>query len=119
MNLLKAAERQCVILIKNRVPTPAGGEVNTWTDGEEFTNRPALDTSIEAKKAEKMDVNSVYSGLIDADVSLHYGDIFRDTASGATFRVTSRPEESQAPFCASPMLAGKKYFTAERVELPK
>lgn len=118
MSLLKAAERNCVILIKNRVTTPAGGEAVTWTDGEEFTNRPALDTSLEAKKAEKMGVNSAYSGMVDADVPLHYGDIFRDVASGATFRVTSRPEEKQAPPCASPLLRGKMSFTAERVELP-
>ena len=118
MSLLKARERQCVILIENRVPDRAGGETVTWTEGEEFANRPALDTSMEARKAEKLGVSSVYSGMIDADVPLRYGDIFRDTVSGATFRVTSRPEENQAPLCASPMLRGKMYFTAERVELP-
>lgn len=119
MSLLKAAERQCVILTRNRVSTPAGGEVDKWEDGEEFTNRPVLNTSIEAEKAEKMDVNGVYSGLIDADIPLHYGDIFREIASGETFRVTSRPEDNQVPPRASPLLAGKKYFTAERVGLPK
>ena len=119
MDLLTAAERKCVILVKHSARTPAGSEVITWTDGAEFVNRPALNTSVEAMKAEKLGVKSVYSGLIDAGVPLHYGDIFRDTVSGATFRVTSHPEEKQAPFCASPAFAGKKYFTAERMELPK
>lgn len=118
MSLLKEAERKCVVMIKNRVTTPAGGEAVTWTDGETFVNRPATDTSMEALKAEKLGVSSVYSGLIDGDVPLHYNDIFRDIDSGATFRVTSRPEENQAPLCASPMLRGKMYFTAERAELP-
>ena len=119
MDLLTAAERNCVVLVKHSARTPAGSEVTTWTDGKEFTNHPALNMSVEAMKAEKLSVKSVYSGLIDADVPLHYGDIFRDTVSGATFRVTSRPEEKQAPSCASPAFAGKKYFTAERVELSK
>lgn len=118
MSLLKARERQCVILVENRVSDKAGGETVTWTEGETFVNRPALDTSKETRKAEKLGDSGAYSGMIDAEVGLHYGDIFRDTVSGETFRVTSRPEDKQAPSCASPLLRGKKSFTAERVELP-
>ena len=118
MDLLTAAERKCVILRENKTPDGEGGDSVTWTDGVEFINRPAPNTSTEARKAEKAELNSTCSGLIDADVTLHYGDIFRDTTSGATFRVTSRPKEKQAPSCVSPLLRGKKYFTAERIELP-
>ena len=110
MNLLKAAERKCVILQRQRIPTPAGSEVSNWTDGAEFVNRPALNFSKEGRKAEKPEPDGEYKGLIDADVALHYGDIFRDTVSGETFRVTSRPEDKQAPPCASPLLRGKKYL---------
>lgn len=41
--------------------------------------------------------------------------MYKDVTTGAYFRVTSRPEEKQAPASASPMLNGLKSFTAERL----
>lgn len=119
MGLLKEAERKCVILTPVTVKDGAGGEAVDWQEGAEFVNCPMLNDSKEARTAEKLKPVGEYSGLVDADAPLSYGTVFRDTVSGDAFRVTSNPEDNQAPFCASPMLAGKKYFTAEKVELPK
>lgn len=115
MSLLEAFARPCVLLEKRRTPDGAGGYNVEWTDGAEFSNYQALDTSMEARRAEKEGVTSVYSALVNMSVPIEYGDYFRDTSTGETYRVTSNPEEKQAPRSASFQL---KYFTVERKALP-
>ena len=56
-----------------------------------------------------------YTGIVRKDVPIEYGSVYKDMTTGAYFRVTSRPEEKQAPASASPMLNGLKSFTAERL----
>lgn len=111
MSLLDDFARPCVLLEKTRKPDGEGGYIVEWTDGAEFTNYQALDTSMEARRAEKEGVTSLYSALVNKNVPIEYGDYFRDTSTGETYRVTSNPEEKQAPKSASFAL---KYFTAER-----
>ena len=53
MSLLDDFARPCVLLEKSRVPDGAGGWVTEWTEGAEFLNYQALDTSMEARIAEK------------------------------------------------------------------
>ena len=115
MSLLNDFARPCVLMEKHREPDGAGGYVTTWTEGAAFSNYQALDTSMQARRAEKEGVTSVYSALVDKAVPIEYGDYFRDVETGTTYRVTSNPEEKQAPRSASFSL---KYFTAERKELP-
>ena len=86
-----------------------------WTEGAEFVNYQALDTSMEARRAEKEGVTSVYSALVRSDFPIDYNDYFRDKTTGQIYRVTSDPEEKVAPKSASFAL---KFFTAERKELP-
>ena len=111
MSLLDDFARSCVLLEKTRKPDGEGGYTVEWTDGAEFTNYQALDTSMEARRAEKEGVTSLYSALVKKAVPIEYNDYFRDTSTGETYRVTSNPEEKQAPKSASFAL---KYFTAER-----
>lgn len=100
---------------KTRTPDGAGGYITTWTEGAEFLNYQALDTSMEARRAEKEGVTSLYSALVNRDVPIEYNDFFRDRDTGETYRVTSEPKDKQAPKSASFAL---KYFTAERKALP-
>lgn len=116
MSLLDDFSRTCVLLEKARTSDGAGGFYVVWKDGVEFKNYQALDTSMEARRAEKEGVTSVYSALVGQAVPIEYGDYFRDTETGETYRVTSNPEDKQAPRTASFPL---KYFTAERKALPK
>lgn len=111
MSLLDDFARACVLLDKVRRPDGEGGSSTVWVDSIEFENYQALDTSMEARRAEKEGVTSLYSALVAKDVPIEYGDYFRDTSTGETYRVTSNPEEKQAPKSASFDL---KYFTAER-----
>lgn len=117
MSLLEDFARKCVLMEKTRQPDGEGGWLPTaWAEGAEFTNYQALDTSMQARIAEKQGVTSVYSVLVAQEVPIDYGDYFKDRETGAVYRVTSRPGEKQAPKSASFSL---KYFTAERTELPE
>lgn len=115
MSLLDDFARTCVIMEKIRQPDGEGGYITTWAEGAEFINHQSRDTSMESRIAEKQGVTSVYSALVDQAVPIEYGDYFKDKTLDAVYRVTSRPEEKQAPKSASFSL---KYFTAERTELP-
>ena len=115
MSLLNDFARQCVLMEKPRVPDGEGGYTIDWTDGATFQNYQSLDTSMEARTAEKQGVTSVYSALVDKDVPIEYGDYFKEKESGTVYRVTSHPDEKQAPKSASFTL---KFFTAERAVLP-
>ena len=42
---------------------------------------------------------------------IEYNDVFKDKTTGETYRVTSNPENKQAPKSSTMQL---KYFTAER-----
>lgn len=111
MSLLDDFARTCVLMEKKRVPDGAGGYMVQWEEGAEFTNYQALDTSMEARIAEKEGVTSLYSALVDKDFPIEYNDVFKDTETGQTYRVTSNPEEKVAPRSSTLPL---KYFTAER-----
>ena len=111
MSLLDDFARTCILLEKKRVPDGAGGYIVEGTEGAEFTTYQALDTSMEARRAEKEGVTSLYSALVDKAVPIEYNDVFKDTETGQTYRVTSNPEEKVAPRSSTLPL---KYFTAER-----
>nr|DAG17049.1 MAG TPA: head closure knob [Caudoviricetes sp.] len=115
VSLLNDFARKCILLDKSRVPDGAGGYVVTWSDGAEFLNYQSVDTSMEARRAEKEGVTSVYSALVDKSVPIEYGDYYKDVESGETYRVTSDPEAKRAPRSSSFEL---KFFTSERKALP-
>lgn len=116
MSLLDEFARPCVLMERKRVDSPEGGWKTEWTEGLRFQNYPYLDTSMEARRAEKEGVTSLYSVLVDKDFPIEYNDYFKDVETGTTYRITSRPEDRETPKSASFDL---KYFTAERKELPK
>lgn len=116
MSLLDDFAHKCVLMEKKRTQDGAGGWDVVWEEGAEFSNYQALDTSMEARRAEKEGVTSVYSGLVDQAVPVEYGDYFKDTTTGETYRVTSNPEEKKSPRSSTMAV---KFFTAERKALPK
>lgn len=109
--LLDDYGRKCVLLEKTNVPDGFGGYETVWNDGIEFQNYQALESSMEARIAEKQGVTSVYNALVSKAVPIEYHSVFRDTTTGETYRVTSDPSDKQAPKSASFDL---KFFTAER-----
>ena len=115
MSLLTQAMEDVVMLEKKRVPDGEGGFTTDWADGVQFKAAISFDSSMEARTAEKQGVTSAYSALVDKDVPIEYGDYFKEKESGTVYRVTSHPDEKQAPKSASFTL---KFFTAERAVLP-
>lgn len=115
MSLLEDFARTCVLMEKTRTPDGAGGYYVEWTEGAEFLNYQAFDASMEARRAEKEGVTSVYSALVDKSVPIEYGDYFKDVDTGETYRVTSDPADKKTPPSAG--LPPLKYFTAERKAL--
>lgn len=109
--LLDDYGRKCILLEKTNVPDGFGGYETVWKDGLEFENYQALESSMEARIAEKQGVTSVYNALVKRDLPIEYHSVFRDETTKQTYRVTSDPSDSQAPKSASFDL---KFFTAER-----
>lgn len=118
MSLLDDFAKPCVLMDKTRTPDGESGYITAWQEGAEFANYTALDSSLEARRAEKEGVTSLYSALVDKSVPIEYNDYFRDKTTGLTYRVTSNPEEKQAPKSAGSVIRALKFFTAERKELP-
>lgn len=116
MSLLEQFGHKCAIMEKQRVDDGAGGWTTVWKEGVEFDNYQSRDTSMEARRAEQENVTSLYSALVRSDLPIEYGDFYKDKETGLTYRVTSNPDEKQAPKSSSFAL---KYFTAERKELPQ
>lgn len=115
MSLLDNFAIPCVLMEKKRVPDGAGGYITEWTEGAEFQVYPYMDTSMEARAAEKQGVTSIYSALVQRDFPIDYNDAFKDKNTGAVYRVTSHPDEKRAPASSSFDL---KFFTAKRWSLP-
>lgn len=114
MSLLDEFSRPCAMMEMTRVSDGEGGFTVAWVDGVEFQNYYALDTSMEARIAEKEGVTSVYNALVQRDLPIEYNDVFRDKTTGQTYRVTSNPEDKKAPESSSFEV---KFFTAERYAL--
>uniref|UniRef100_UPI004026525B hypothetical protein n=1 Tax=Gemmiger formicilis TaxID=745368 RepID=UPI004026525B len=120
MSLLDDFSHSCIIMDKRTKLDGEGGYATEWREGAEFANYVALDSSLEARQAEAQGVTSVYTGVVNRDVPIEYGSVYKDVETGAYYRVTSRPEEKQAPKTASSMLRNLMSFTAERMGgLPK
>lgn len=115
--LLDAFARPCVLMDKTRTPDGEGGYITAWKEGAEFKNYFVMDSSLEARRAEQEGVTSLYSALVDKSVPIEYNDYFRDKTTGLTYRVTSNPEEKQAPKSAGSVIQALKFFNAERKEL--
>lgn len=114
--LLDDFAHPCVVVVRTQTPDGAGGSTTVWTEGEAFISYQTRDSSMEARRAEKEGVTSLYSALVKKAVNINYGDYFKDTVTGITYRITSIPSEKEAPVSSSFDL---KYFTAERKDLPK
>lgn len=114
MSLLDDFAHPCVLMEKTREEDGAGGYYVSWAEGIAFQNFQAQDTSMEARRAEKEGVTSTYSALVNKDLPIDYYDVFKDTETGLTYRVTSIPENKVAPESSTFEL---KYFTAERWDL--
>ena len=113
--MMESMAHECVLLEPRSHESDEGGYVTTWTDGVKFKTYPALDTSMEARIAEKQGETRMYSVNAPQDVPIRMGDFYRDETNGDIFHVTSNPDEKYTPKIST---LGLKFFTAEKKAPP-
>ena len=91
-----------------------GGATTKWTEGVRFRCLLTLDSSMEARTAEKANVTSVFTGVVDKGFPIAFHDVFRRTSTGDYFRVTSNPKDNGSPEIASFSVV---VFSAEKYDL--
>ena len=101
MSLLSQAMEDVVMLEKTRVPDGEGGFTTGWTDGVQFKAAISVDSSMEARTAEKQGVTSLYTVTVPLNCKLEYHDSFKRLRDGKVFRVTSDGDDKITPTAAS------------------
>lgn len=114
--MMESFAHDCVMMDKHTTPDGEGGFTIGYSEGAEFKTYPSLDSSMQARKAAKDGVTSLYTVLVPQAVPIEVGDYYKDKTEDAYFRVTSHPDEQHTPGTSALDL---KSFTAERTELPK
>lgn len=97
MSLLDSMMEDFTIVNKSKVPDGESGFVTVWTDGAVIKAALVLDSTMEAKVAEKSGVTSVYTVTTRRDVKLEYHDVIRRNSDGKVFRITSDPGDKVSP----------------------
>lgn len=115
MSLLSDAMDTCVILNKVTESDGYGGYRATWTTGAEFKAAIVLDTSIQARTAEKQGVTSLYTVTVGRAMMLEYHDVFKRLRDGKILRVTSDGDDKFTPNSTA---LDMREVTAEEWELP-
>lgn len=101
MSLLSEAMESCVLLNKHTEADTYGGYISTWTDGASFDAAIVLDTSMQARVAEKQGVTALYTVTTNKALNLQYHDVFRRVSDGKIFRVTSDGDDKKTPNSAA------------------
>lgn len=103
------------IMDKKSTSDGEGGFYNEWTQGATFPASITMDTTLEAERAKKDGVTSVYHVTTYAGVQLEYNDYIKRLRDGAVFRITTDAADKTAPAVSGLNMARCR---AERRELP-
>lgn len=115
MSLLDEEMEKCILIDKRRVPDGYGGTIVEWIDSEvDFDAAIVLDTSTEARIAEKQGVTNLYTITTKKAINLQYHDVFRRLSDGKIFRVTSDGDDKKTPKSAN---LNMRQVSAEEWEL--
>jgi len=101
MSLLSEAMTACVMYDKRTVADGYGGYDTVWSRGAEFQAAIVLDSSIQARIAEKEGVTALYTVTTQKAMNLQYHDVFRRLEDGKMFRVTSDGDDKKTPASAT------------------
>lgn len=116
MNLIEKMMETCCYMTKEKTPDGSGGSFTTWTDGAKFKAAITLDTTLDARIAERSGVTSVYTVTTKRNVNLEYHDVIKRLRDGKIFRVTSDAGDKVSPSFSALDIA---QVTAEKWELTK
>lgn len=115
MSLLSEAMEKCVYYAKTLVPDGYGGYNTAYLPSAEFDAAITFDTSIEARRADKEGVSSLYTVTTSRSLTLEYHDVFKRVKDGKIFRVTSDGDDKYTPKSAT---LDMRQVTAEEWSLP-
>ena len=106
---------KCVLLDRITVSDGVGGYTSNYVEGAEFDAAITLDSSIQARVAEKQGVTALYTVTTKKAMNLQYHDIFRRSSDNKIFRVTSDGDDKKTPASAS---LDMRQVSAEEYTLP-
>ena len=116
MSLLSEAMENCILLNKSSVPDGYGGRRDIWQESDfDFDAAIVFDTSLEARRAEKEGVTSLYTITTEKSIKLEYHDVFKRISDNKIFRVTSDGDDKYTPASAT---LNMRQVTAEEWNLP-
>lgn len=115
MSLLTEAMTNCTMIDKTTQSDGYGGYTTVYRDGAAFVAAVVLDSSMEAKIAEKQGVTGVYTVTTTKGINLQYHDVFRRETDGKIFRVTSDGDDKHTPGSAG---LNMRQVSAEEWSLP-
>ena len=101
MSLLDNAMENCIMIDKRTVSDGIGGFITRYVDGAEFKCATTLDTSTQARIAQKEGVTNLYTATTKRNVNLQYHDVFKRVRDNKLFRVTSDGDDKRTPDSAS------------------
>lgn len=97
MSLLSDAMEECIILDKTTQPDSYGGFVTVYTEGASFQAAITFDTSIQARRADKEGVTSLYTVTTPRNIALEFSMLFKRVRDSKIFRVTSDGDDKMTP----------------------
>ena len=103
------------MLDKRTASDGLGGYISTYTEGAEFDAAITLDTSMQARTAEKQGLTALYTVTTSKAMNLQYHDIFKRKSDNKIFRVTSDGDDKHAPPSAT---LDMRQVSAEEYTLP-
>lgn len=115
MSLLLEAMEKCHFYTKVKQADGYGGYKTAYIKGEAFNCAITFDSSIEARRADKEGVTSLYTVTTPRNLTLEYHDVFERDRDGKIFRVTSDGDDKFTPSSAS---LDMRQVTAEEWEIP-
>lgn len=101
MSLLSDFMTPCVMLDRTTRKDGYGGYTSVWQEGAEFDATVILDTSMQARIAEKQGVTGLYTVTTKKAMNLQYRDVFKRLSDNKVFRVTSDGDDKATPNSAS------------------
>ena len=101
MSLLSEAMEKCIMLDRRTIADGYGGYITSWVEGAEFQAAIVLDTSMQARTADKQGVTALYTITTNKVMNLQYHDVFKRSSDGKIFRVTSDGDDKKTPNSAS------------------
>jgi len=101
MSLLSEAYEDVTMIDRVTSPDGEGGYDTIWQDGAAFKAAIVLDSSMQARIAEKDGVTALYTVTTNRSVNLQYHDVFRRESDKKIFRVTSDGDDKRTPASAT------------------